>query len=72
MVVLSFVVNKEGGIEEVKIVRNVAGGCGLEAQRVIESMPKWIPGVQRGKPVRVQFNLPIKFGLQKAKKRKRN
>lgn len=62
--VISFVVEKNGSIVNPKIVRNVAGGCGEEALRVVKKMPNWTPGKQRGKTVRVQFNLPIKFKLQ--------
>lgn len=67
-VVVSFVVEKDGTIQDVKVVREIGGGCALEAQRVIELMNvkgiRWIPGKQQGKPVRVQFNLPVKFRLQ--------
>jgi protein TonB len=47
----------------VKILRGIGGGCDEEAVRVVQNMPKWEPGKQRGKPVRVQFNMPIKFTL---------
>ncbi len=63
-VVISFVVEKDGSIVHPKIVRNIAGGCGEEALRVVKKMPKWTPGKQRGQTVRVQFNLPVKFKLQ--------
>lgn len=62
--VLSFVVEKDGSIKETKIVRDPGAGCGDEALRVIKSMPSWIPGKQRNKNVRVQFNLPVRFKLQ--------
>ena len=61
--VIRFIVEKDGSISNSKIVRNIEGGCGDEALRVVESMPNWIPGKQNGKVVRVQFNLPIKFKL---------
>lgn len=60
----TFVVEKDGRITDVKILRGIGGGCDEEAIRVIKMMPKWKPGQQRGKGVRVQFNLPIKFTLQ--------
>ncbi|MDD4848248.1 MAG: energy transducer TonB [Bacteroidales bacterium] len=60
----TFVVEKDGRITDVKILRGIGGGCDEEAIRVIKMMPKWKAGQQRGKGVRVQFNLPIKFTLQ--------
>jgi protein TonB len=45
------------------LLRDIGGGCGEEAVRVVKMMPKWIPGKQKGKPVRTQFNLPVKFKL---------
>ncbi len=66
--VVSFVVEKDGRVKEAKIVREIGGGCGEEALRVVEQMnnagKRWTPGKQRGKPVRVMFNLPVKFKLQ--------
>ena len=63
---VNFVVEEDGTIAEVKILRGLSGGsgCDKEALRVINSMPKWKPGSQYGKPVRVYFNLPIKFALR--------
>lgn len=63
-VFLTFVVEKDGLITDVRVLRGIGGGCDEEAVRVVENMPKWTPGKQRGIPVRVQFNLPIKFTLQ--------
>ena len=63
-VFITFVVEKDGSITNVKIKRDIGGGCGHEAKRVVEMMPKWIPGKQNGKPVKVQFNLPIIFKLK--------
>ena len=63
-VFVNFVVEKNGSISNVKVLRGIGGGCDEEAIRVVKSMPKWKPGKQRGKPVRVSFNLPIKFTLQ--------
>lgn len=62
-VYLTFVIEKNGEITDVKILRGVGGGCDEEATRVVKAMPKWKPGKQRDKAVRVQFNLPIKFQL---------
>jgi protein TonB len=63
-VFVTFVVETDGSITDVKVLRGIGGGCDEEAIRVVKSMPRWIPGKQRGVPVRVQFNLPIKFTLQ--------
>ena len=63
-VFINFVVEPTGAISNVKILRGIGGGCDEEAVRVVESMPKWKPGKQRGKNVRVSYNLPVKFTLQ--------
>ncbi len=63
-VFINFVVETNGNITNVKVLRGIGGGCDEEAIRVVKSMPKWSPGMQRGKPVRVSFNLPVKFTLQ--------
>ena len=64
-VICQFVVNKDGSIVDIEVVRS-GGDPSLdkEAVRVIKSMPKWKPGKQRGKPVRVKFTVPINFKLQ--------
>jgi TonB family protein len=64
-VYLSFVVEKDGSISNVKVVRGVSKVLDKEAKRVISMMPKWKPGMQEGKPVRVLFNMPIKFTAKK-------
>jgi protein TonB len=61
---LTFVVEKDGTITGVKLLRDIGGGCGEEALRVIKEMPNWSPGKQRKKPVRVQFTLPVYFKLK--------
>ncbi len=63
-VYVTFVVEKDGSIANPRILRDIGGGCGQEAIRVVKAMPKWKPGKQRGKAVRVQFNLPVSFNLQ--------
>ncbi len=63
-VFINFVVEPNGSISNVKVLRGIGGGCDEEAVRVVERMPKWSPGKQRGKPVRVSYNLPVKFTLQ--------
>ena len=48
----------------IALLRGIGGGCDKEAIRVVENMPDWIPGRQRNVPVRVLFNLPVRFKLQ--------
>ncbi len=62
-VFVSFVVEPTGDVSNVKILRGIGAGCDEEAIRVVKSLPKWKPGKQRGKPVRVSFNVPINFQL---------
>ena len=63
-VFVTFVVNKVGGVEQVRVIRGVDPSLDKEAVRVINQMPKWKPGKQRGKPVRVSYTVPINFQLQ--------
>jgi len=63
-VFVNFVVEKDGAVSNVTILRGIGAGCDEEAKRVVELMPKWTPGYQRGQAVRVSFNLPIKFALE--------
>ncbi len=63
-VICQFVVNRDGSIVDVEVVRSVDASLDKEAIRVIKSMPKWSPGQQRGKPVRVKYTLPVNFKLQ--------
>lgn len=63
-VVIQFVVNEKGEITNPFILKDIGGGCGEEALRVVRSMPPWLAGAQRGVPVKVQMNLPIRFVLE--------
>ena len=63
-VIVQFVVNRDGSIVDAKVVRSVDPYLDKEALRVINTMPKWKPGMQRGKPVRVKFTVPVMFRLQ--------
>ncbi len=63
-VFVSFVVEKDGSVTDVKVLKGLGDGCTEEAVRVVKAMPKWKPGKNHGEPVRVLFNLPIKFRLQ--------
>ena len=62
-VYVSFIVDKQGNVTNVKIVRGVDKNLDAEALRVVSSLPKYKPGKQRGKPVRVMFTIPINFTL---------
>ena len=62
-VYVSFVVSEEGSCVDEKILRGIHPACNEEAMRVVSTMPKWTPGKQKGKAVRVQYTLPIKFAL---------
>lgn len=63
-VFVGFVVEPDGSISNVKLLRGIGGGCDEEAMRVIKSLPKWKPGKQRGKAVRVSYQIPVFFKLQ--------
>ncbi len=62
-VVLQFIVNKDGSIVDVEVIKPVHPQLDKEAVRVVEGMPKWKAGSQRGKPVRVKYTLPVNFRL---------
>ena len=63
-VFVSFVVERDGSISNVKAKRGIGGGCDEEAVRVIQSMPKWNPARQRGETVRCSYTIPIIFKMQ--------
>jgi len=63
-VYVTFVVDERGDVKDVKVLRSIGGGTDEEAIRVVENMPRWKPGKQRGKAVKVQYNLPIRFTLR--------
>ena len=63
-VFVQFVVEPDGSVSNVAVMRSLGGGCDEEAIRVVKSMPKWKAGKQRGKPVRVSYILPVNFKLQ--------
>ena len=63
-VFVGFVVEPDGSVSNVKVLRGIGGGCDEEAMRVIKSLPKWKPGKQRGKAVRVSYQIPVNFKLQ--------
>lgn len=63
-VTVSFVVEKDGRLTDIKILRDLGYGTGEEAKRVLQKMPPWKPGIQNGRPVRVAYTLPIAISLQ--------
>jgi protein TonB len=63
-VLMRFVVGTEGEIKQIEFVNKIGAGCEAEAQRVVESMPRWKPGTMKGKPVQVYFYLPVNYHLQ--------
>lgn len=62
-VFLSFIIEKSGMLTDIKIERKLGYGTDEEAVRVLKASPKWMPGIQNGKPVRVKYNIPISFSL---------
>lgn len=63
-VICQFIVERDGSVTDIHIIKSVDPSLDKEAQRVIASMPKWIPGRQNGQAVRVKFTLPVTFRLQ--------
>lgn len=64
MVVITFVIDEEGLIEDAKVKRKIGYGCDEEALRIIENLDNdWTPGYQDGIPVKVQFNYPVRFKI---------
>lgn len=64
-VFISFIVERDGKLSHAKVIHGIGNGCDEEALRIIRQMPSWIPGTMHGKPVRVQYSLPVKFALAK-------
>jgi TonB family protein len=69
-VYVSFIVEADGSVTTVRVLRGIGSGCDDEALRVVSMMPKWNPGEEKGKKVAVQYNLPIKFALDCKEKEK--
>ncbi|MFN8406109.1 MAG: energy transducer TonB [Sphingobacteriaceae bacterium] len=64
-VLVGFIVEKNGSLSGIKVLKGIGYGCDREAIRVLKSSPKWTPGLQNGKPVRVSFVIPLTFKLAK-------
>lgn len=62
-ILTSFIVEKDGSLTEIEILRDLGYGTGEEAIRILKESPKWLPGVTNGKPVRVKFTLPIQLNI---------
>ncbi len=62
-VIVTFIVDKDGAITDVQVVKPAYPSLDAEAVRLVKMMPKWKPGTQRGVPVRVKFTLPVQFKL---------
>jgi len=63
-VILQFVVEKDGTVGQIKVLKSVGFGCDEEAVRVVKAMPRWSPGRQNGRAVRVYYTLPVSYTLQ--------
>jgi protein TonB len=63
-VAVRFVVDTQGNVKAVEVIRGIGGGCDQEAIRIIQAMPTWKPGKHKGKTVAVYFTLPVKFKLE--------
>jgi len=61
IVYITFIVEKDGTMSNIKLLQGIGGGCDEEALRVAKLMPKWVPGKRKGQPVRVYLNMPIRF-----------
>ncbi len=62
-VILSFIIEKNGNLSQIKVIRGIGSGCDQEAVRVLSRSPQWDPGIQNNQPVRVAYTLPINFSL---------
>lgn len=63
-VIVSFLINKDGSINDVKVLRGIGGGCDEEAVRLVKAMPNWTPGRTNGKNVNVKYTQPVNFSLR--------
>lgn len=63
-VILNFVVEVDGSLTDIKVLKHLGYGTGEEAIRLLRNSPKWKPGTQDGIPVRVNYNLPIKLSVK--------
>lgn len=71
-VIASFIVEKDGKLNDIKVLRDIGGGCGMETIRVLSASPAWNPGTIKGEPVRVAYTMPINFTLEGGKNNQRS
>ena len=64
IVYVNFIVEPDGSVSDIKVLRGIGGGCDEEAVRVVESMPKFKPGIQNGEAVKVSYTVPVNFRLE--------
>ena len=69
-VLVQFVVNKEGDLQDIKVMKSIDSLLDQEAIRVISSMPKWTPGKLKGEAVNIQYTIPIQFNIPKKAQQK--
>jgi TonB family protein len=62
-VIMKFVVNEDGSLSDIQVLRGIGAGCDDEATRLLKNMPRWKPGKQNGQPVKTYFTLPVQFKL---------
>ena len=62
-VIVSFVVETDGSLSTIRVLRDIGGGCGEEAVRLVKGMPKWVPGQTNGRVVKKEYTLPVRFAL---------
>ena len=62
--IIRFYVDKDGEMRDIRVLRGICDEIKAECERVMQFIPKWNPGTQKGKPVKVYFNLPIRFRLE--------
>lgn len=66
-VFVSFTIERDGSVTDVKILRDIGGGCGAAVVEAVKNMPRWKPATMQGKPIRMQFSLPVNFSLEDEK-----
>ena len=69
-VYVSFIIEKDGAVSHAEVLRGIGSGCDPGAIRVVLSMPNWTPGYQAGEPVRVKYTIPVRFYIEKDKKKR--
>jgi protein TonB len=62
-VIVSFTIDEDGTIQDVKALKDIGYGCGQEAERVVRSMPRWNPARKGGKAIKINYRLPVVFEL---------